>query len=94
MVIVPIMTGVLAWLMVSHIRYPHVASALARRRSFPQLVELMFAMVVAITLKEFALPVLFGYFVFAPPINQLRLRTLTRHRPATGGHVAVAPTTG
>ena len=83
MVIVPILTGVLAWLMVSHIRYPHVASALARRRSFPQLVELMFAMVVAITLKEFALPVLFGYFVFAPPINQLRLRTMTRPGPGT-----------
>jgi CDP-diacylglycerol---serine O-phosphatidyltransferase len=79
MVVVPILTGVLAWLMVSHIRYPHVASFLARRRSFSQLVELVFAMVVAITLKEFALPVLFGYFVFAPPINQLRLRTLARH---------------
>jgi CDP-diacylglycerol--serine O-phosphatidyltransferase len=78
MVIVPILTGVLAWLMVSHVRYPHVASALARRRSFSQLVELVFAMVVAVTLKEFALPVLFGYFVFAPPINQLRLRTMAR----------------
>ena len=83
MVIVPILTGVLAWLMVSHIRYPHVARLLARRRSFPQLVELVFAMVVAVTLKEFALPVLFGYFVFAPPVNQLRLRTLARHGQAT-----------
>jgi len=83
MVIVPILTGVLAWLMVSHIRYPHVASALARRRSFPQLVELVFAMVVAVTLKEFAMPLLFLYFVFAPPINQLRLRALARNAPST-----------
>jgi CDP-diacylglycerol--serine O-phosphatidyltransferase len=83
MVVVPILTGVLAWLMVSHVRYPHVASALARRRSFSQLVELVFAMVVAVTLKEFALPVLFGYFVFAPPINQLRLRAMARHGQGT-----------
>jgi CDP-diacylglycerol--serine O-phosphatidyltransferase len=92
MVIVPLLTGVLAWLMVSHIRYPHLAGALARRRSFSQLVELVFAMVVAVTLKEFALPVLFGYFVFAPPINQLRLRTMTRiDRDAAEVKLAVAP---
>ena len=76
MVIVPLLTGLLAWLMVSHVRYPHLASALARRRSFPQLVELMFALVVAITLKEFALPVFFGYFVLAPLVNSARLQGL------------------
>ena len=80
--------------MVSHIRYPHLAGALARRRSFSQLVELVFAMVVAVTLKEFALPVLFGYFVFAPPINQLRLRTMTRTDPdAAEAKLVVAPAT-
>jgi len=78
--ILPLITAVLAWLMVSRVRYPHVANELARRRSFSQLVEIVFAMVVAITLKEFALPVLFGYFVFGPPINELRLRTTARGR--------------
>ncbi len=73
-VVLPIITALLAWLMVSRVRYPHLANELARRRNFSQLVEIVFAVVVVITLKEFALPVLFGYFVFAPPINQLRLR--------------------
>lgn len=91
MVIVPVLTGVLAWLMVSHIRYPHVASALARRHSFPQLVELMFAAVVAVTLKEFALPVLFSYFVFAPPIKQLRLRVLSRLDPGSDARASDGP---
>ncbi len=72
MIIVPIMTVALAWLMVSRVRYPHLANELSRRRSFSQLVELVFAAVVAITLHELALPVLFCYFVFAPPIKQLR----------------------
>ena len=76
MVVVPVLTGILAWLMVSRIRYPHVVSELTRRRHFSQLVELVFAVVVAITLKEYALPLLFSYFVFAPPINQLRLRIM------------------
>jgi CDP-diacylglycerol---serine O-phosphatidyltransferase len=84
MVVVPVLTGILAWLMVSRIRYPHVVSELARRRHFSQLVELVFAVVVAITLKEYALPLLFSYFVFAPPINQLRLRIVAwmRHESA------------
>jgi hypothetical protein len=49
---------------------------LARRHSFSQLVELVFAVVVAVTLKEFALPLFFGYYCFAPPCNRLRLRLL------------------
>lgn len=77
-VIVPVITALLAWLMVSRIRYPHIASELARRRSFSQLVELVFAVVVVITLTEIALPILFVYFVFAPPINQLRIRATAR----------------
>jgi CDP-diacylglycerol--serine O-phosphatidyltransferase len=82
--IVPPITALLGWLMVSRVRYPHLASELARRRNFSQLVEIVFAMVVVITLQEFALPVLFGYFVLAPPINQLRLRATARNRVADG----------
>lgn len=74
--VMPVMTVFLAWLMVSRVRYPHIVAELARRRSFSQLVELVFAVVVVITLKEVALPILFGYFIIAPPINQLRLRAL------------------
>jgi CDP-diacylglycerol--serine O-phosphatidyltransferase len=89
-VLLPLVTALLAWLMVSRVRYPHIANELARRRSFSQLVEIVFAMVVVITLKEFALPVLFGYFVFAPPINQLRLRTTARGRQRMAEAVAAA----
>ena len=35
MVIVPLLTGLLAWLMVSHVRYPHLASALGATPQFP-----------------------------------------------------------
>ncbi len=76
MVAVPLITAVLAWLMVSHIPYPHLARTLARRHSFSQLVELVFAVVVTVTLKEFALPLLFGWYCLAPPCNRLRLRLL------------------
>lgn len=81
MVVVPLLTGMLGYLMVSRIRYPHIAGELARRRSFSQLVELVFALVVAVTLHELALPVLFCYFVFFPPINQLRQLATTRRSP-------------
>jgi CDP-diacylglycerol--serine O-phosphatidyltransferase len=76
MVGVPLVTVALAWLMVSRIRYPHIARELARRRSFSQLVEVVFALVIAVTLHELALPLFFCYFVFAPPINQLRQRAI------------------
>ncbi len=93
MFVVPILAGLLAWLMVSHIRYPHIASELSRRRSFSQLVELVFAMVIVITLKEVALPILFTYFVLAPPVNQLRLRATSRGQAAVPDSVAPNPAT-
>jgi CDP-diacylglycerol--serine O-phosphatidyltransferase len=76
MIGVPLVTAALAWLMVSRIRYPHIIHELARRRSFSQLVEVVFVLVITVTLHELALPLLFCYFVFAPPINQLRLRAI------------------
>jgi hypothetical protein len=30
-----------------------------------------------VTLKEFALPLFFGYYCFAPPCNRLRVRLLS-----------------
>ena len=81
MIGVPLLTVALAWLMVSRIRYPHIARELARRRSFSQLVEVVFALVIAVTLHELALPLLFCYFVFAPPANQLRQRATGHTAP-------------
>lgn len=91
--VVPPITALLAWLMVSRVRYPHIASELARRRNFSQLVEIVFVMVVVITLTEFALPILFGYFVFAPPVNQLRRRALMRRHDPTPAEPAAATET-
>jgi len=90
MFLVPILTGVVAWLMVSRFKYPHVARELTRRRSFSQLVELVFAFVVVVTLHELALPLLFCYFVFAPPINELRVRAMARGRNAREARAAIA----
>jgi CDP-diacylglycerol---serine O-phosphatidyltransferase len=89
MFLVPVLTGVVAWLMVSRFKYPHMAYELNRRRSFPQLVELVFAIVVVVMLHELALPLLFCYFVLAPPINELRLRAVARGRVAREARAAV-----
>jgi CDP-diacylglycerol--serine O-phosphatidyltransferase len=65
--------------MVSRIKYPHVGNLfLARRRSFFQIVEFVFGLVAIITLHELALPLIFCYFAFTPPFNQLRLKALVR----------------
>ena len=88
MILVPVLTGVLGWLMVSRVRYPHVARELGRRRSFSQVAELVFALVVAVTLHELALPVLFCYFVFAPLVNQVRQKAFSPH-----GEPSVEPVT-
>ena len=69
-----------------------IGRELARRRSFSQLVEIIFAIVVTVTLKEFALPLLFGYFVFAPPVNQLRRGTTAWIRRSPPEPSVVAPT--
>jgi CDP-diacylglycerol--serine O-phosphatidyltransferase len=89
MFLVPIFTGLVAWLMVSRFKYPHMSRELTRKRSFSQLVGLVFAFVVAVTLHELALPLLFCYFVFAPPVNELRLRAVARSRNAREARVAL-----
>ena len=50
-------------------------------------------MVIVITLKEVALPILFTYFVLAPPVNQLRLRATSRGQAAVPDSVAPNPAT-
>jgi CDP-diacylglycerol--serine O-phosphatidyltransferase len=76
----PILTLVLACLMVSRIKYPHIAKVLTRRRNFYQLAEVVFALVVIITFHVLALPLIFCYFVFTPPLNQLREKAVARWR--------------
>lgn len=65
----PFLSIVLACLMVSRIRYPHVFSQLARGRwNFLSMVRLVFVGVVLISVHELALPLVFCYFALSRPI--------------------------
>jgi len=87
--ILPVMTLVVACLMVSRVRYPHVFNQLVRRRhSFQYLVKLIFAIVIVSTVKELAIPIVICYFVLASPLRALwsqvvRRRVLNRPEPAS-----------
>lgn len=73
----PIVTLVLAGLMVSRIRYPHVLSQwLNGRRNFYKLAQVMFVVVVLATIHELALPLLFSLFAFGYPLIALWNRSL------------------
>ena len=86
----PFLSIVLAWLMVSRIRYPHVVSQLTRgRRTFLGMVRLVFVAVAVISVHELALPLVFCYFALGRPIAvwlrfvgiRLRDLSLTRRLP-------------
>jgi len=83
----PVMTLVVACLMVSRVRYPHVFNQLVRRRhSFQYLVKLIFAIVIVFAVKELAIPIVFFYFVMASPLRALWSRVVLRrmlNRPKT-----------
>ena len=65
----PIITFLVACLMVSRIRYPHYfAQLLSEQRSRRHIIQLVFAVAVIFWVHEL-LPVLFCYFAFAAPIR-------------------------
>ena len=65
----PILTVVLALLMVSRIRYPHVLNQWARgRRNFLNLVQLVFVVVALTAVHELALPLIFCYYALGRPV--------------------------
>ena len=77
MMVVPPLTVVLAWLMVSTVRYPHLAKQLAKKKSMKRhyfkIVQLLFAIIAALVFQEIALPVIFLYYLLATPLtNQWR----------------------
>lgn len=62
----------LACLMVSRVRYPHVFNQLFKgRRSRIQLIRIVFAVAVALLIKELALLILFSAFAFGAPLRAL-----------------------
>jgi CDP-diacylglycerol--serine O-phosphatidyltransferase len=79
----PIVTLIVACLMVSRIRYPHAANQLLRgKKSFQHLVKLIFTIVVVLAVHELAIPIVFFYFVLSPPLQAFWNRIVLR-RPAT-----------
>jgi CDP-diacylglycerol--serine O-phosphatidyltransferase len=75
----PIVTLVVACLMVSPIRYPHAANQLLHgKKSFQHLVKLIFTIVVVLTVLELAIPIVFFYFVLTPPMQLLWNRVVLR----------------
>lgn len=68
----PLLTLVLACLMVSRVRYPHLLNQWLRgRRNFYRLSQLMFVVVAVLTIHELALPLVFCVFSFGHPISAL-----------------------
>jgi CDP-diacylglycerol--serine O-phosphatidyltransferase len=68
----PIITLAAAILMVSRIRYPHFFSQLFRgRRTRRHVIQLVFGLAVVFWVHELAVPLIFCYFAFAPPLKAL-----------------------
>jgi CDP-diacylglycerol--serine O-phosphatidyltransferase len=79
----PVLTLILAGLMVSRIRYPHVVNQfLRRRRGFYTLTQFVFVAAVVVVIHELALPLLFSLFAFGYPIVALWNRLTSRGVPA------------
>jgi CDP-diacylglycerol--serine O-phosphatidyltransferase len=66
----PIVTLIVACLMVSRIRYPHVFNQFFRgRHTYRQFVKLIFALVIVFAIHELAIPVILFYFVISSPLR-------------------------
>jgi CDP-diacylglycerol--serine O-phosphatidyltransferase len=64
----PVLTVILAWLMVSRIRYPHILGQWTRGQwKFFDLIRLLFVAVAVVTVHELALPLVFCYFALGRP---------------------------
>lgn len=80
----PFFALLVALLMVSRIRYPHVANQLFRgQRSFAHVVGLVFALVAVIFIRSYAAPLLFVIFVLSGPARLAWRELLRRGAPRT-----------
>lgn len=69
---IPALAGVLAYLMVSRFRYPHLVAQWTRGRRPPhQIGQALFAVGGVFLLHWLALPIAFCYYAFAAPIRSL-----------------------
>jgi CDP-diacylglycerol--serine O-phosphatidyltransferase len=71
----PVVTLIVACLMVSRIRYPHVFNQFFRgRHTYRHFVKLIFALVVVFLIHELAIPVVLFYFVISSPLRAVWTR--------------------
>jgi CDP-diacylglycerol--serine O-phosphatidyltransferase len=92
MVLVPLLTFALAYLMVSRVPYPHLGKQLASRRksrkNFVRLVQILFTVVGILMFRELALPVIFLYYLCASPCTILWHKISKHRRRASSDEVA------
>jgi CDP-diacylglycerol---serine O-phosphatidyltransferase len=75
----PVVTLVVACLMVSRIRYPHVFNQLfSNRHSYPNFVKLIFAIAAVLVIHELAIPLVLLSFVAASPLRATWSRLMHR----------------
>lgn len=71
----PVVTLIVACLMVSRIRYPHVFNQFFRgRHTYQHFVKLIFALVVVFLIHELAIPIVLFYFVISSPLRAVWTR--------------------
>lgn len=82
---VPLLTVMLALLMVSRLRYSHVFNQLLRGKTpLPGIVQLLFALIAILSIHELAVPLIFLCFAFAAPARVLMALLLgQQNRAAT-----------
>lgn len=91
--LMPFLAVVLAYLMVSRFRYPHVfQSLLSGRRTTHQIGHAIFACVGLVLLHELILPLGFCYFAFAPPVRKMLSSRSSSPVRATVNKSSIDPT--
>ncbi len=86
--VAPLGAVVVAWLMVSPVRYPHLVNQLLhRRRQFSRVVEMVLAFFAMALMQEIALVLVFWAYALFGPARLLWYRAV-RHQPAPTGEPA------
>lgn len=74
----PIITLIVAFLMVSRVRYPHICRQLMRGGSSRRLLQVLFAIVAVLAFRELAIPLILCVFTLGAPLRALWQGVLVR----------------
>ena len=81
--LLPLITFVVACLMVSRVRYPDTVRYVVRgRRNVTYLVKVVFAVAIIFVMPQIAVPLLFGWYTFSTPVVALWQRWTQPPAPA------------